>query len=122
MSRRLRTVHHQNHALLIQGQCRALVLPAPELEYRFHPIRMWRFDFAWPDRKIALEVDGGAFINGRHVRGSGVRNDCEKFSNAAIHGWRVLRVLPEHVKSGVAINWLAEALGQSDVSASAGGA
>lgn len=28
-------------------------------EHRFHPTRRWRFDFAWPDEKVALEVEGG---------------------------------------------------------------
>jgi len=35
-------------------------LPEPEREYRFHPRRKWRFDAAWPDAKLAVEVEGGA--------------------------------------------------------------
>lgn len=72
--------------------------------------RKWRFDLAWPDKMVALEVDGGAFIAGRHARGAGIRSDCEKFSEAAAMGWRVLRVLPEHVESGQALAWLERAL------------
>lgn len=34
-------------------------------EYRFHPAREWRFDFAIPDCRVAIEVEGGAFIGGR---------------------------------------------------------
>lgn len=87
---------------------------APEVgvrrEYRFHPTRRFRFDMAIVDRKVAVEVDGGAFIAGRHARGAGIRSDCEKFSEAAALGWRVLRVLPEHVESGQALAWLERAL------------
>jgi hypothetical protein len=63
-------------------------------EHRFHPTRKWRFDFAWPIAKVALEVEGGAFTRGRHVRPSGFIADCEKYSEAALLGWTVLRVVP----------------------------
>jgi len=33
-------------------------LPAPVFEYRFHPSRKWRFDIAWPERRVAVEVEG----------------------------------------------------------------
>jgi len=64
----------------------------PEVEYRFHPNRRWRFDFAWPEHKIALEVDGGTYSNGRHTRGAGFHKDCEKLNEAVKLGWRVLRM------------------------------
>jgi len=78
-------------------QCAFARLPVPVPEYRFHPRRRWRFDWAWPNEKLALEINGGAFLptGGRHTRGAGFRADTEKFSEAAILGWRVLYVLPE---------------------------
>lgn len=79
-------------------------------EHVFAPPRRFRFDAAWPLRMVAVEVDGGAFVQGRHSRGAGIRNDCVKFSEAAALGWRVLRVLPEHVESGEALGWLERAL------------
>lgn len=63
----------------------------PEPEYRFHPTRKWRFDFAWPDLKLALEVEGGTWAGGRHTRGAGYERDCEKYSHAAALGWKVMR-------------------------------
>jgi len=75
-------------------------------EYRFTPDRRWRFDFAWPDLKVALEVEGGAFINGRHNRGAAFEADCEKYNVATALGWRVLRVTPRMVDDGRALNWI----------------
>jgi very-short-patch-repair endonuclease len=80
-----------------------------EYERRFHPVRRWRFDAAFPERKIAIEIDGGAFIGGRHTRGTGFRKDCEKLNAAALLGWRVFRFLPEQV-GGEMVNVIAEAL------------
>ena len=94
-------------------QANAIGLPGPVREHRFHPSRRWRFDLAWPDHMVALEVDGGVFVGGRHVTGTGARKDAEKFSEAAAMGWRVLRVLPEHVTSGQAVTWLERALKMS---------
>jgi very-short-patch-repair endonuclease len=56
-------------------------------EFVFHEERKWRFDFAFPSVKLAVEVDG----RGRHQRVDGVRKDCEKGNEAALLGWRVLR-------------------------------
>ncbi|HET9680326.1 MAG TPA: hypothetical protein VFP95_07190 [Gammaproteobacteria bacterium] len=88
-------------------------LPAPEREFKFHSSRRWRFDFAWPPEKVALEVQGGHWTNGRHVRGKGFAGDCEKFSTAAAMGWRILQVTSDQVNDGRALNWLMEALGVS---------
>src|SRR5262245_52209213 len=72
-------------------------LPLFHPEYAFAKPRRWRFDYAWPDLKIALEVEGGAFSGGRHTRGAGFRNDLEKYNAATSAGWRVFRVLPEQL-------------------------
>lgn len=70
----------------------ALGLPKPDQEWRFHPDRRWRFDFAWPDRMVAVECEGGIWSGGRHVRGGGFEKDCQKYNAAAALGWTVLRV------------------------------
>ena len=65
---------------------------APVSEYKFaRPARQWRFDFAWPDRKVAVELEGGVYTNGRHVRPAGYQADCAKYNEATQRGWRVLR-------------------------------
>lgn len=74
-------------------------VPVPQCEFKFHPVRKWRFDYAWPVHKIALEVEGGFFMKGggRHQRGAGAREDMEKYNEAACHGWKILRVMPEQL-------------------------
>jgi len=62
-------------------------------EVKFHPVRKWRFDFVvLPESlKIAIEVEGGVFSGGRHVRGRGYIGDLVKYNAAALLGWKVLR-------------------------------
>lgn len=89
---------------------RALGLPAPEREYRFSPHRRFRFDFAWPAVKVALEVDGGTWIGGRHTSGAGYQRDVEKMNLAALTGWLVVRATKDMVKDGTAVNTALAAL------------
>lgn len=79
---------------LFPAVCRAAGLPEPIAEFRFAPPRKWRFDWAWPLRKCAIEVEGGAFSGGRHTRGAGFLKDMEKYNAAVLGGWKVLRVTP----------------------------
>src|SRR3990167_1304045 len=65
--------------------------PKPELEYKFHPDRKWRFDFAWPDINFAVEIEGGLWVEGRHNRPIGYSMDTGKYNAAVLLGWRVLR-------------------------------
>ena len=78
-------------------------LPQPIPEFRFHPTRRWLFDYAWPDQKIALEIEGGVWIGGRHNRGAGFLKDMEKYNAAAILGWRLIRATPSMIASGEAV-------------------
>ena len=72
-------------------------IPRPVPELRFSTARQWRFDWAWPAYLVALEVEGGAWSNGRHVRGKGFLDDCAKYSEAAALGWRLIRVPPDQL-------------------------
>lgn len=88
----------------------------PEMEYKFHPVRRWRFDFAWPSLMLAVEVEGGTWgkVAGRHNRGSGFEQDCEKYNTAALLGWRVLRFTDKMIKSGMATQQIEIALRGND--------
>ncbi|HBC20912.1 MAG TPA: hypothetical protein DC009_02200 [Porphyromonadaceae bacterium] len=65
-----------------------------EKEYKFHPTRRWRFDYAIPQFRIAIEIDGGVWTGGRHTRPKGYLGDLEKFNAAAAMGWVVLKFTP----------------------------
>jgi hypothetical protein len=85
-------------------------IPAPEREHRFAALATggtgtgcreriaraglqdWRLDFAWPDQRIALEVEGGVWSRGRHVRPAGFLGDVSKYNAVTMQGWRLLRV------------------------------
>lgn len=90
--------------------CRAYGLE-PIREYQFTPTRKFKFDFAWPDLSLAVEVEGGTrFGLSRHSRGDGFERDCEKYNLAALEGWRVLRFSTRMVESGDAIDAVREIL------------
>jgi hypothetical protein len=86
-----------------------------EVEYAFFPPRKWRFDFAWPSRKVALEVEGGTFSDGAHTRGKGFEEDCEKYNAAILLGWKVIRATGNQVKSGAALIWVENLLRAADL-------
>lgn len=73
----------------------------PVREFLFHETRKWRFDFAWPSIKFAVEVQGGC-----HVIKDRFHRDIQKRAHALMAGWSVLEVDPESVRSGEAIAWL----------------
>lgn len=95
--------------------CRALGLPEPVAEFRFHPVREWMFDAAWPDHRIALEQEGVVYakeqgdhrLGGRHTSRAGFVGDLEKYSEAFKLGWRLLRCLPSQVTDGQALTAVA---------------
>ena len=82
--------------------------PAPVYEHRFAPPRRWRFDAAWPGPMVALEREG--LGGGRHQRHHGFTNDCEKYTEAALLGWLLVRATAAQLKSGAAAGWVLRAL------------
>ena len=89
---------------------KAVKLPAPRTQYRFAPPRRWTFDFCWPDLMLALEVEGGIWTKGRHTRGKGYEKDCEKYNEAALAGFRLLRVTTGMVRDGRALTVVERAI------------
>ena len=80
-------------------------------EFRFHPERKWRADFRINGYPILIEVEGGIWSQGRHTRGKGFEGDCEKYAEAIILGYSVLRFSTQQVKRGYAINIIERLLG-----------
>ena len=75
-------------------------------QYRFHDgsfqpkMRQWKFDFAAPEWKLAIEIEGAIWVKGRHTRGSGFIRDCVKYNTAALMGWCVIRIPTDWVRDG----------------------
>ena len=67
--------------------------------------RGWRLDFSWPDLKLAVEVDGGV-----HRLAERFAGDIEKHNALQLAGWLYLRVAPERIKSGAAVDTIQAAL------------
>lgn len=73
-------------------------------EFVFARPRRWRFDFAFPDIMLAVEIEGGTWTNGRHLRPLGFEKDCEKYNAASCLGWTLLRFTGDSVKSGACMD------------------
>jgi len=114
---------------LLLDKMQADNLPKPRTEYHFTrrvvgdgpgirerlkqaELKDWRFDAAYPSRRIAIEVEGGTWANGRHTRGKGYEDDCEKYNHAALFGWTVLRFTSNMIRDGRAVKMIRKTLKQ----------
>jgi very-short-patch-repair endonuclease len=93
---------------LLAAQIASAGLPNPLREYRWHPSRKWRLDFAWPwlqQKYAGVEVQGMVHrIKGRFKR------DIEKRAELLLAGWRVLEVDGDSIRDGRAIEWIRKLL------------
>ncbi len=108
----------------LDKQCALAGLPMPEPEFQFArhlpPFelaalgltkpRKWALDWAFVMERLAVEVEGGYAIGGRHTTVKGFLRDVEKYNVLACLGWRLLRVTPRDVRSGAALGWIQRAL------------
>ena len=65
---------------------------------QYKPIKDRRFscDFYLPDYNVVIEIEGGQWINGRHQRGTGYKNDIEKYNLITLLGYKILRLTTDH--------------------------
>lgn len=70
--------------------------------------RRWRFDWAVPSRKIAIECEGIVWHGdgGRHQRAAGMLEDLRKYATAMSLGWMVWRFSPQMILCGEAKDFL----------------
>lgn len=99
-------------AELLAVQLRQVGIGGWVRELQFHPTRRWRLDVAFPEERLAIEVEGFApgGLPGRHQRIDGFTKDAEKYAELAIMGWRLIRVTTRQVTQGVALRWVERAL------------
>lgn len=83
---------------------------AVKREFQFAPPRKWRADFVIPEHMIAIEIEGGIWTGGRHVRPKSFIADCRKYSALVLAGWRLFRFTPGMVKTGEAIRYVLQAI------------
>ena len=88
-------------------QIRGMKLLPPEREYTFASGGRWRFDFAWPDLRVAVEIEGGVWTNGGHNRGAAYVKNLEKYNTATLMGWRLFRFHEGTVYDGTAVAFVA---------------
>lgn len=92
---------------LLSAWCDSIGVARPKPEHSFAaPVRNWKFDFAWLDAKIALEIEGGIYQRGWHQSISGYLDDMAKYNEAALRGWLVLRATPQEVTNGEAFGFI----------------
>ena len=107
-----------NWNTVLLEQIRLAGLPELIAEYVFHANRNWRFDFCWrgDGLLVACEIEGGIWMQtdtGRskgHAHPERFEQDCEKYNEAALYGWTLIRVTPDMIRDGRAIDWLDRAL------------
>lgn len=95
-------------SLMLSQQLKTQVLK----ELQFDAKRKFRFDYAIPECRLAIEIDGGAFIEGggRHNRAQGFIKDMEKMNLAAAQGWRVMHFTPQQQYSMLTVQSIKDAL------------
>jgi len=106
-----------------QQVCKSCGLPVPEREYKFHPTREWKLDYAWinptvEDRdyryiinlpNLAVEVQGGVWQKNKKGEYSGtghshpmwIMRDIEKHNALTMQHIYLLQCTPADVRSGV---------------------
>jgi len=121
-AKRSHTLKTRSHRIdwnaVLLAQIRLSKLPEPLQEYQFHANRRWRFDFCWrlPNNLVACEIEGGIWMQTKTGRSKGhahperFESDCEKYNEAALYGWTIIRVTPGMIRDGRAIEWLERAL------------
>ncbi len=103
--------HMKYNPSIVATYFRDCGLPEPEFEHQFHPVRKWRLDVAWPEPyKVALEVQGGIFVQGRHSRGAAMLNEWVKLNALAVMGWRVLFCQPKDLCMSETVEIIRQAL------------
>lgn len=98
-----------HHESFFEAQLRAIKAPPWVREHRFHSDRKWRFDFAFVERKVAIDIQGGG-EGGAHMKYRGYRNDIEKLNAAQIDGWTFLWATGEMIWNGEALAIVERAL------------
>lgn len=110
-------IYEKRHELALYNQIIEKGLQGAVEQYKFHPDRKWSLDIAFPNIKLAIEIDGGIWKKGKggHNSGKGYEEDRLKDQAALLLGWAVYRVTPKMISSGDAITTIAVLLEQRGI-------
>lgn len=120
----------KHNEIVVDAFFKSYGIPIPERELVFHPTRKWRFDYAWEDTAamnlsitntsgerircaggVALECQGGIFIQGRHSRGAALLKEWEKLNTAAEMNWRIIYCQPSELLTKKTADTIRKCLG-----------
>lgn len=87
-------------------QYKKTCLPPLKREAYFHPERNWRVDFLIEDHKIIIEIEGGIWMKGSHVRMHGYQDDCNKYNAAQVLGYKVFRFTSDDILEDRAVPFI----------------
>lgn len=102
----------KKNAIVFLQLCKTYGIQEPMQEVKVTEKRRFRFDFAWMNEKLAVEIEGGIWIQGRHTRGVGYKSDMEKYNIATSEGWRVLRFTTDQIKKAETYSQIKKCLEQ----------
>lgn len=74
-------------------------MPHPTLQAKLIKTRRWQYDFTWEREKVIVEIEGGTWIAGRHSRGKGYLNDCDKQNAVMMLGYRLFKFTTDHINN-----------------------
>jgi hypothetical protein len=80
-------------------------------EYKFHPDRKYRLDFAHLPSQVGIEIQGGLFMaKSGHSSIHGMLRDCRKTLLAASVGWLIVPLVAPQLDDGETLSLLAEVI------------
>jgi very-short-patch-repair endonuclease len=93
-------------------------IPVPERQYKALPKRQFKWDLAWTEQKLLVEVQGGTWVKAQfgHTSGVGYRRDCFKNDLATAVGWNVMQFTTDMINYNEALQLLQVFFGFADIS------
>lgn len=95
---------------ILANRCERHGLPKPEMQALLIPSRKFRWDLAWPAYRVCVDVQGGMYSNGRHLRVQGYETDLVKSALVQLEGYIALAFTPRQIDDNVAVMFIAAAL------------
>jgi len=114
-----KTTEKKKHEAAFLFQIQSLGIKEPVQQFKFRETRKWRVDFAWPERKLAVEIEGGIWRRGggAHSHPVNIERDIDKGNALAMAGYHLLRFTDKHIRSGEGVQTVKAFLIQKELDA-----